>query len=417
MKVELRIDQAVILCGGLGTRLRPLTNELPKPMVDVNGRPFLHHLLEQLSNQGINRFLLLTGYLNEKISNYFGDGSQYGWVIKYSVGPIDWETGRRVWEACNYIDSNFLLMYSDNYVAFNLPKLMKLHAENAAVISLLLAPKSTGNIKSSEDGIIKAYDNLRVGNGFDYVEVGYMIVNKDRMLKCFSSLSGFPDLSFSKVLEYLAKQQCISGLVVRDPYHSISDPNRLKLTSDFLRPKKIILIDRDGTLNQKAKSGEYITNWNSFAWIPETREAMKILTERGFKFIIITNQAGIARGLIDPIELHKIHHNMIGDLANSGIEVLKVYVCPDHWEDNSFMRKPSPGMFFQAAKDFNLRLDRCLYVGDDERDCIAAVNAGCGMIYLGGEELQSKLVEVPSPFRCSNNLMESLNFIIEAYSN
>lgn len=77
------LSQAVILCGGKGIRLRPLTENLPKPMVLVNKKPFLASLLEQLSEQGIKRFLLLTGYLGEKIVDYFGDGARFGWEISY----------------------------------------------------------------------------------------------------------------------------------------------------------------------------------------------------------------------------------------------------------------------------------------------------------------------------------------------
>ena len=72
-----KVEQAVILCGGLGTRLRPYTNHMPKPLILCNGKPFLWHLLHQLHEQGIKRFVLLTGYLVEKIENYFGYGSYW----------------------------------------------------------------------------------------------------------------------------------------------------------------------------------------------------------------------------------------------------------------------------------------------------------------------------------------------------
>jgi histidinol-phosphate phosphatase family protein len=408
-------SQAVILCGGLGTRLRPLTNNMPKPMVMVNDRPFLYHLLEQLSEQGITRFVLLTGYLGEKVSDYFGGGSQYGWSVSYSRGPIEWDTGRRVWEARAQFEAQFLLLYSDNFVQFNLRKLKRMHKELGTPISLLLAPKLKGNIKVSEDGRIQAYDKTRNGEGFDFVEVGYMIVERDEILNDFNSYPDYPNFSFSTVLEKLALQQRIAGLVVRDAYHSISDIERLALLCDYLRPKKILLIDRDGTVNEKAPTGEYITDWNQFKWVPETREALIKLAAVGFKFIVITNQAGIARKMIDPEALEDIHKKMIADLASVGAEVLKVYVCPDHWDDNSLMRKPAPGMFFQAAKEFNLRMDSCLYVGDDERDCQAAANAGCGMVYLNNDILPPKLEEFPNLFFMSKTLKDSVEHIRETY--
>jgi histidinol-phosphate phosphatase family protein len=408
-------NQAVILCGGLGTRLRPLSDNLPKPMVMVNDRPFLHHLLEQLSEQGITRFVLLTGYLSEKVSDYFGDGSQYGWSISYSKGPIEWDTGRRVWEARAQFDTQFLLLYSDNFVQFNLQKLKRMHKELGTPISLLLAPKLKGNIKVSVDGRIQAYDKARNGEGFDFVEVGYMVIERDEILNEFTSYPDFPDFSFSAVLQKLAEKQKIAGLVVHDAYHSISDIERLALMTEYQRPKKILLIDRDGTMNEKAPRGEYITNWNQFKWVPETREALIKLAAVGFKFIVITNQAGIARKMIDPEALEDIHQKMIADLAGVGVEVLKIYMCPDHWDDNSFMRKPAPGMFFQVAKEFNLRMDHCLYVGDDERDCQAAANAGCGMVYLTSDGKPPKAGESPNSFIMAATMQDSVDHIKYIY--
>lgn len=408
-------QQAVILCGGLGNRLKPLTDSMPKPMVPVNGKPFLRHLIEQIRAQGICRILLLTGYRGEMIQEYFGTGETLGVEISYSHGPAKWDTGRRIWEAREHFDSLFLLLYSDNFVQFNLQKLLGLHQKHSVSITLLLAPKEKGNIRVSADGKIEAYDKTRSGEGFNYVEVGYMLIERDFVLEDFPSHAGFPDFNFSALLQKFALHSKIAGLVVRDPYHSISDPDRLQLMCEYLKPKKILLIDRDGTMNKKAPQGEYVTNWNQFEWIPETKQAMKDLASEGFQFVIMTNQAGIARKMIDPDDLEKIHQNMIEELAVEGIEILKIYMSPHHWDENSFMRKPSPGMFFQAAKEYNLRMDRCIYVGDDERDCQAAVNAGCGMVYVSNENKPPALDEYPSPYFTAKTLQDSVAQIRESY--
>ena len=105
-----RPKQAAVLCGGLGSRLRPYTDKMPKPMILCNGRPFLWHLLQQLYEQGVDRFILLTGYLGEMIKNYFGDGRSWGWKILYSEGPVEWDTGKRIWEARKNLDDIFLLL-------------------------------------------------------------------------------------------------------------------------------------------------------------------------------------------------------------------------------------------------------------------------------------------------------------------
>ena len=409
-------QQAVIFCGGLGTRLRPLTNSLPKPMVPINGKPFLEYLLQQLSDQGLKRFLLLTGYLGETSRKYFGDGGGWGWIIEYSHGPAEWETGRRLWEARGQLDAQFLLLYSDNFVQFRLPHLMSLHCRKQATITLLLAPKAKGNIRVSSTGKIEAYVKTRIGHDLNYVEVGYMIVERSPVLELFSGLSDYPDISFSAVLELLAASLGRAGLVVRDPYHSISDPERLALMDEYLKFKKILLIDRDGTINEKAEKGKYITDWGQFRWVSQTRKALVRLAADGFKFIVITNQAGISRKMIKSEDLEEIHQKMKIELAKDGVDVLKIFMSPHHWEEMSFMRKPAPGMFFQVTKEFNLRIDRTLYVGDDERDCAAAWNAGSGMVYLTDEVKMPNLENYPQPFFYGRTLLDKIEEIKEIYS-
>ena len=379
-------QQAVILCGGRGTRLRPLTDTMPKPLVPVNGRPFLEHLIEQIRAQGINRILLLTGYRGEMIDEYFGKGKTLGVEISYSHGPAEWDTGRRIWEAREHLDSRFLLLYSDNFVQFNIQRLQRLHQKHNAPITLLLAPKEKGNIRVSADGRVEAYDKTRSGEGLNYVEVGYMLIERDLVLEDFSTYAEFPNFNFSALLQKFALQAKIAGLVVHDSYHSISDLARLQLMCEYLKPKRILLIDRDGTMNKKAPRGEYISTWEGFKWIPETRQAMREMAARGFKFIVITNQAGVARGMVSAVELDRIHQSMISELHKEGIEILGVYVCPHHWDDNCECRKPKPQMFFRISAEHLLRMDQTIFVGDDVRDREAAVNAGCGSLLIGPTE-------------------------------
>jgi D-glycero-D-manno-heptose 1,7-bisphosphate phosphatase len=376
-----RPEQAVVLCGGLGNRLRPLTDTLPKPLAPVNGRPFLAYLVEQLRDQGIRRLLLLTGYLGEMIRDTFGAGEPYGIRIDYSHGPVEWDTGRRVWEARALLDDRFLLLYSDNFVPFSLPKLVAAHDAHSGPLTLFLQPKATGNIRLGADGRVLLYDPSRRAGGLDYVEVGYMIVDRDPVLAEFDD----PDVSFSRILERVTARGGVAGLVSRDPYHSISDLPRWKLAEQYLQRKRILLIDRDGTINRRPPRGEYVSNWAQFEWIDATVEAMKRLAGQEFRFIVLSNQAGIGRGMLDASVVNEIHARMAAELRASGIDILDVYVCPHHWEEGCFCRKPEPGLFFRASREHLLRMDRTVYVGDDPRDCRAAYNAECASILVGPE--------------------------------
>jgi len=404
--------QAVILCGGLGTRLRPFTDEIPKPMVLCNGKPFLMYLLQQLNDQGINKFVLLTGYLGEKIEDYFGDGRSFGWQIAYSFGPVQWDTGRRLWEAKPYIEDRFLLLYSDNFAPFPLDKLLETHFKNNLPLTFMVSKKNPGNISINDYGVAQKYSNDRSDKDANYVEIGYMIIEKDLTFSYFDN----PDCSFSSVINLMVSNHKVGTWIQNDSYHSISDPKRWIKTEKYLLEDKIIFLDRDGVINHKAPAGKYITRWEDFKMIVDTFDVMKSLSQEGFKFIIITNQAGVARKKINSSELLRIHTNLIDLYQKSGIEILKIYVCPHHWDDNCDCRKPKPGMFYEASKDFQVRLDKTLYIGDDIRDCEAAYNAGMKSLYIGDESQLLNLLDVQKPIYSSNKLSEILPNILNHFN-
>jgi D-glycero-D-manno-heptose 1,7-bisphosphate phosphatase len=213
----------------------------------------------------------------------------------------------------------------------------------------------------------------------------------------------------------MAAQHQISGWIQNDQYHSISDPERWKETEEYLKDKKIILIDRDGVINKKAPQGEYITKWEEFRWIPETRTAMKLLAKEGFRFIVISNQAGVARGMVDQNELNCIHKKMKDELLNESIQIIDIYVCPHHWNEGCSCRKPKPGMMLQASREHLLRLDKTLFIGDDIRDCQTAENAGCESIFVGKATVLATLPTKEHPICHSPLLTDCLPIITEYF--
>tara|TARA_B100000965_G_C19601104_1_gene762723 strand:- start:2222 stop:3469 length:1248 start_codon:yes stop_codon:yes gene_type:complete len=411
---KINIKQAAILCGGLGSRLGDLTLHSPKPMMEVEGFPFLYHLLDQLSDQGVNRFLLMTGYLGEKIYEYFGDGSKWGWEIVYSSGPKEWDTCRRIFEAKELIDDRFILLYSDNFINLNLFALDQFSRSRNSPLTVSLVKKESGNI-SFQNGQVLNYDSSRKSENLDYVEVGYMVLDKSPMLDCIESLDSL-DTSFSDVIKRFVDQGQVAGHVLKSQYHSISDKNRLKLTRDFFVQKNIILLDRDGVINQKVEKGEYVSGWNSFKFIETTLIALEKLSDFGFEFIIISNQAGVARNMITEENLNEITQKMTKKLRDLGINILETYVCKHHWDDDCFCRKPEPGNFFLASENYQFRLDKSIYVGDDSRDCQAAFNAGCKSIFLGAPSELNKLTNQEMPLTSGQNLLGVLPAIMNFYN-
>ena len=401
-----------MLCGGRGERLRPLTDNQPKPMVAVNDRPFLFYLLHQLSSHEIKRFVLLTGYLGEMIQDYFGDGSQWGWQITYSQRPTEWQTAARVFEVLNELDEKFILLYSDNFAQLRLSELLKKNSDYGSAITLSIAEKSPGNIAIDSDGRVLSYDAGRNSKDSNFVEIGYSLIDKNKISDC---LERHKSESFAEVIRGLATTQAVSAVLVKTGYESISDPSRLAATADYLKPKKILLLDRDGTLNKKSLPGEYINSLSEFIWIESSRDALKILAQNGFSFIVITNQAGVSLGKTAVSDLEAIHDQLRADFQSDGLMLLDIYVCTDHWNSKSEFRKPEPGMFFVAANRHKFRLDQVIYVGDDVRDGLAAGNAGCKCALVSSEELSTGSDSIVISVR--RTFLDLIPEILSVYSN
>lgn len=114
------VTQALVLAGGKGTRLRPLTEDKPKPMVEVDGRPFLELLLEHLADEGLEEAVLSTGYLGETIRDHFGDGADLPLRIRYAEEDEPLGTGGGVKNAEDHLDDRFYLLYGDTYAPVDL---------------------------------------------------------------------------------------------------------------------------------------------------------------------------------------------------------------------------------------------------------------------------------------------------------
>ena len=140
---------------------------------------------------------MLTGYLSNQIVNYFGNGQKFGLTIEYHEGPINWDTGRRIWEANDKIDEDFLLLYSDNFSLVDLSELYLKHISYKNCITLTIAKKEKGNVKIDETTNKAKYGSEKIKSNF--VEIGFMIVNKKKMFTYYKD----KDCNFSEILKYV----------------------------------------------------------------------------------------------------------------------------------------------------------------------------------------------------------------------
>ena len=173
--------QVVILAGGLGTRLRPLTHTVPKPMVLINGKPFLEYQLEMLKKNGFKDFILCTGYLGEKIEEYFGNGEKIGIHIKYSKESEPLGTGGALKNAQKLLEDEFTVIYGDSFLPMDYKSLIADFNKSkklAMPVVFKNNPKIVlNNIEVSKTGEVLRYDKRNEGQS-NYVEAGVHVFKK-----------------------------------------------------------------------------------------------------------------------------------------------------------------------------------------------------------------------------------------------
>ena len=133
------------------------------------------------------------------------------------------------------------------------------------------------------------------------------------------------------------------------------------------QPKKIAFLDRDGVINKNAAPHEYITSQDAFIFNEGIFELLHVLKGAGYQFIVVTNQRGVARGLVTPTMLEQIHIKMRAGLQERGIELLDIFFCP-HEINVCECRKPKPGLLIQACERYSVNLQQSILISDSEHD-------------------------------------------------
>jgi len=161
MPQNMKEVKAVILVGGEGTRLRPLTSSVPKPMVPVLNVPFLEHVFMHLKSHGIRDILLAMCYLPDNIRSYFGNGSDFGIHLTYVVEDFPLGTAGAVRNVSDHIDSTFLVLNGDVFTDLDITSMVALHKDRGAVATIALTPvedpSAYGVVDTDTDGRVKSF--------------------------------------------------------------------------------------------------------------------------------------------------------------------------------------------------------------------------------------------------------------------
>jgi D-glycero-D-manno-heptose 1,7-bisphosphate phosphatase len=160
-----------------------------------------------------------------------------------------------------------------------------------------------------------------------------------------------------------------------------------------------IFCDRDGVINERIRGG-YVTQWSEFRFIEGIEQALAELSTFGLPLIVVSNQAGVGKGVVSPEALAQITESFVSSLGNQGAKVDAVYYCPHVPEARCSCRKPATGLLRQAAEDWRIDLGRSVLIGDSASDLQAAQTSRCQAILLApdhGHEVFENVLKVHEP--------------------
>lgn len=406
------ITEAVVLAGGLGTRLRAAVPELPKCMAPVAGTPFLSFVIDALRLQGIKRFIFSLGYKAQVIEAYlaaFYPTLDYATVIEDE--PLG--TGGAIQLALSKCETEDVLVANgDTIFKINLWGFEKVHAENRSECTLALKPMKNfdryGVVTIEKNRIISFKEKQFYTEGL--INGGVYLLNKRRFLQ-----RKLPQ-TFSFETAYLqrfASEKVFFGSVQEGYFIDIGIPeDYAQAQKDFQKPildlsrierSWTLFLDRDGVINNE-QLGKYVLNWEGFVFSDGVLEAFKILSQKFNRIIIITNQRGVDKGLMTLADMHHIHQEMLREVKAVGAHIEAIYFCTDKME-TAFNRKPNPGMAVQAFRDFkDIDPARSIMIGNKPSDMRFGRAAGMHTVFVTTTNPQEPFPHPDVDMRFSNLL-------------
>ena len=416
--------KVVIMAGGMGTRIASIANDIPKPMIQIGGKPILEHQINNLKACGLTDIILVIGHLGDVIKDYFKDGRNFGVNISYFVEDHPLGTAGALFKMPE-LTEDFLLLCGDVMIDVDFNRFIRFHQEHQAWASLMahpnghpydssllvtetLEPQEKGGLPIESHRVIgwlnkedeRLYYKNRVNAGIEIISPTLLAetmkhftprhpeqpdkIDLDRdVLK--------PNIKSGRIFAYDTPEY-IKDMGTPDRFYEVEqDLQSGKVAARNLSKKqKAIFLDRDGTIN--VYKG-FLTKAENFELLPGAAEAIKQINRSGYLAIVVSNQPVIARGDCSFDDLKTIHDKMETLLGKEGAFVNAIYYCPHH-PDKGFegerveykmdcdCRKPKAGLFLQAAKDWNINLSASYMIGDSERDVTAGNAAGCKQSFL-----------------------------------
>ena len=406
--------EAIILAGGLGTRLRSEVSDVPKAMALINGRPFMEYLLDQLIAEGVTRICFSVGHKSEFIQNHFANRYRDCEIV-YAVETTLLGTGGAIKNAITQVKNQHVIVVNgDSVFITNLSKQYEAHSSANADVTLALKPMENieryGTVDLDENGrIIRFNEKQPVEKGL--INTGTYIFN----VASFNALE-FPEkFSIEKdFFETHVTQLNFLGHSSNGYFLDIGIPKDFKKAQleigvfPKIDQSWSLFLDRDGVINKK-RDNDYVKNLTELELLPGAVESIAHLSKVFGRLVIVTNQQGIGKQLMTEDDLKQVHDAIEQEVIDKGGHIDAIYHAPQLAAENSPMRKPEIGMALKAKEDFGeIEFSKSIMIGDSASDMEFGDRAGMISI-LVSQDIDGKQDQyVVSSLQAFNDLLKSI---------
>ncbi len=396
----MSVAKALLLAAGLGTRLRPLTDSMPKCLAPVCGRPILDYWLDLLGDASVRDVIVNTHTFPDDVRAYCSGVSGRGCLhIAETYERELLGSAGTITANVDFADGadHIIIIYADNLSDVNLADMLAFHKGHDDPLTMLLfhaeKPEACGIAELDGSDKVVSFVEKPQKPKSDLANAGIYVVDAEAYRE-MGEMGAF-DIGFDVLPKFVGRMR---GWV-HDGYHrdigtleayeqSQTDAKALLekrgFDSDGFRPA--IFLDRDGTIIEQV---HYLSDPADVRLIPGAADVLRRFRESGYCSVVVSNQSAVAKGIIDEVQLARINDEMCRQLASEGAVLDAIYSCPiaPRGKDRTVVehpeRKPGPGMLGRAARELRLRIGDSWMVGDMISDVVAGINAGCrGNIFV-----------------------------------
>jgi histidinol-phosphate phosphatase family protein len=402
------MKQVVILAGGKGNRLRERLGGLPKPLIDICGKPLLERQIELVKRYGYTHVLLLVSYAAQQIREFCASRNNWGVRIDCIDDGVPLGTAGAMLAVLEYLEEEFLVLYGDTMLEIDLTRFHAFHRSIPNVSTTLFLhpndhPQDSDLVEIDAAGRITAFHPYPHNVHCHYqnlVNAALYYMRRTALVpwRCLTGPLDFGKDIFPAMLE---RGQVLLGYKSPEYIKDCGTPKRLdKVCADVASglvanasldvEQQAVFLDRDGTMIREVN---HLSHHAQLELLPGVEEAIRRLNNSSYRSIVITNQPVMAHGDCSTSDLRLIHNKMETLLGLKGAYVDSIHYCPHH-PDGGFpgeiaelkitcdCRKPNTGMIDEAVAELNISRGRSWLIGDTTTDMLTARNAGLKSILV-----------------------------------